>query len=169
MKRRLMEVGIVGLIAVSMVGCVSQGGARYVGPISAWNAGRIDTAKQARNVAASTKIPMEKKEPIIKAINMSMAPGEIAAGYQIDVLSLLDGGYTAGELASQVGAATLDLAGEAAAGVALYNTVNKSSSKTSSTTYNVNGNNNQFNGNGTQRNNAASGGGANGDINGAIQ
>ena len=144
MKRnRIVEV-LVPLIAVMVLaGCVSPGGAVVTGPISSWNASRIDKQKMVRSVATSTRISQEQKPVVISAVNMAMSPGEIAVGYKVDVLALFSSDYTGGEIFSQALSATADLAGEAAAGIALYNTINKSSTKTSTDTVNVNVNGDQ--------------------------
>jgi len=139
MNKVLVLLG--SMLVVACVGCVSPGGAYVVGPLSSWNASRIDKAQMTRCVANSTRIAAEKKEPIVRAVSMSLRPGEIAAGYQVDILSLFDGNYTLGELTTQALAATGDLVGEAAATYGLYKTLTRDSHDTVTTTYTINVNN----------------------------
>lgn len=166
--KHVIEIGIVGCLLMA-AGCTSPGGAYIVGPFSAMSAKHIDKAKMTRSVAINARIAAEKKEPIIRAVNMAMSPGEIAVGYQVDVLSLFSSDYTFSELALQTAGATIDLAGEAAAGIALYNTITKDShdTKTAVVIYNNgSGNINTINqGSGTlDRSNIATDGAANGDL-----
>lgn len=141
--KRIGEIGIVIAMACSMVGCMSDGGALVVGPFSAMSAKHIDKAKMSRSVAASSVIPAEKRAAVIKAVNMSMSPNEIAVGYQVDVLSLFTSEYTIPELGLQALAATVDLAGEAAAGWALYDAFK--TDRHDSGTVTITGNNNAVN------------------------
>lgn len=143
--KRITEILVPIAVCALVAGCVSQGGAVITGSISAWNAARIDKQKMARSAATTPRIPQEVKPAVISAINMAMSPGEIAVGYKVDVLSLFSSDYSLGEIASQALAATLDLAGEAAAGIALYNTVNSSSTKNTTSTVNITGDQNTVN------------------------
>lgn len=138
--RKITEV-IIPLLACGMLaGCMSPGGAVIVGPFSAISAKHIDKAKMARSVAMSPRIPQADKPAVISAVNMAMSPGEIAVGYKVDVLALFSSDYTWGEVGIQALTATADLAAEAAAGIALYNTMTKDSHDSTTTTITGNGN-----------------------------
>ena len=86
----MKNVIVMGSLLVCMAvvsGCASTGGMPIVGPFSAMYSSHADKAKMARSVMASPRVAADKKDAVIRAVNMSMAPGEISAGYQVDILS----------------------------------------------------------------------------------
>ena len=170
----MKNVIVMGSLLVCMAvvsGCASPGGMPIVGPFSAMYSSHADKAKMARSVMASPRVAADKKDAVIRAVNMSMAPGEIAAGYQVDILSLFGTDYTWGEVGIQALAATADIAAEAAAGITLYNTITRDSHDTKTKVEIVNngdGNIQTINQGGTMSgsgSNTALDGAANGDVN----
>ena len=169
--KKIIGITLPLIVCAMLSGCASPGGAVIVGPTSYWNSTRIDKAKMTRSVAMSQRIAQADKPAVISAVNMAMSPGEIAVGYKVDVLALLSSEYSGGEILSQTLAATLDLAAEAAAGIALYNTMTKDSHDANATvqiTNNGDGNISTINqGSGSMTSsgsNTAVDGGANGNL-----
>lgn len=140
MNKIVMSIGLCLAIGLLSGGCASPGGALVVGPFSYASSRHIDKAKMSRSAVMSTQLSTEKKQAVIRAVNMSMGPNEIAAGFQVNVTELFSSNYTGGELFMQGAAALLDLAAEAAAGYALTQTFTKDSHDTRGVTITGNGN-----------------------------
>ena len=170
MKNIVMVV--VGLAMVVLIsGCATEGGMKYIGPISYMHAQSADKTMMKRSVVMSRLIPAEKKDQIFKVVNMGAGPNQVAVGIGVDVCALTEGGYTTGEKWMQFGSAVVDTLLYGAVGYGAQQALTSNDSSTKNVTvnnYNIvnngSGNNNNINsGAGQQSNNSSSSSGVTGD------
>jgi len=107
-----------------------------------------ESARIKRSVVLSQKIVAEKKPQILKALDYSARPGEVAFGAGIDMMELFSSDYTLGEKTLTTGGDILDLGTYAGIITAILKNINNSSSHESHTTVSVTGNDNDVNTNG---------------------
>jgi len=100
MKKLLVSAMMVGTVCL-MAGCMSPGGL-VIGPCS-YGTAKINESRMAtRAVMESPAIPLEKKAPLIQAINMGMDRPGIAVGFGINLAALANENYTGSEIMTQL-------------------------------------------------------------------
>lgn len=96
---RIMQIGLVVGVVVNLTGCMS--GQPVIGPFSLWSAASNEKALATRGILQS-KAEMAKQDKAIRLVALpGSRPSEIAGALEIDVLDLMNGNYTFGEMAQQ--------------------------------------------------------------------
>ena len=150
MKNRLIVASM--LIGVCLItGCMSPGGL-IVGPCSYGTSKINENRMTQRAIMESPAIPLEKKAPLLQAVNMGMDRPGIAVGFGINLAALANENYTGTEIFTQLLGVLGDAALYVGTGYGIKELTKKNSSdssssdpapvtsngRTQSTTYNVN-------------------------------
>ena len=110
---------ITNWLPIILIGCVGCATAPIIGPFSYMTSQSNKRASIRRSAMLSERLKPEEKAKVVKATMFSTEPNEVAVGVGVDVLALMEGGYTTGEIFKQLGGVLGDAALYTAIGTAV--------------------------------------------------